>query len=108
MSNYDIKNDTNFIVEFDKNIYDIEDIKSAYDLLKNRCTILLSDSVHSIKAEIQCHNISSKKMLDEFLYTLSNQQIKSQLLKNNAKLRDLIVEQAFKPLKDLEERVNEL
>lgn len=47
-------------------------------------------------------------MLDRFLYVLSDQQIKSKLLKQNGKLRDLIVEHAFKPLENLEEKLDEI
>lgn len=107
MSEVEIK-DKDIFIKFDKNIYDLSDIKRTYDLLKDKCVVVLSDDKNCIKAQISCLNVEPKAILEKFLYTLSNQQIKSQLLKENGKLRDLIVEHAFKPLSNLEERANEL
>lgn len=61
-----------------------------------------------LKIDICPHSKTPKEILDKFLYILSDQQIKSKLLKENGKLRDLIVEHAFKPLQNLEEKLDEI
>lgn len=61
-----------------------------------------------LKIDICSHAKNPKETLDRFLYILSDQQIKSKLLKQNGKLRDLIVEHAFKPLENLEEKLDEI
>ena len=61
-----------------------------------------------LKIDICSHSKNPKEILDRFLYILSDQQIKSKLLKENGKLRDLIVEHAFKPLENLEEKLDEI
>lgn len=102
-----IVNDDTIIINFDKKFYEIGDIQNACNLVKDKCVSLVSENGDKIKLEIRSH-IDTKQMLDEFLYVLSNQQIKSRLLKENGKLRDLIVEHAFKPLKDLEDKRDEI
>ena len=61
-----------------------------------------------LKIDISPHDKKPKETLDRFLYILSDQQIKSRLLRQNGKLRDLIVEHAFKPLENLEEKLDEI
>ena len=102
-----IKSDGSIVIDFDKEIYELDEIKYAYNLLKDKCSMIISDNGDKIRVEIR-PNIESKEMFDTFLSVLSNQQIRSQLLKENGKIRDLIVEHAFKPLENLENKLDEI
>lgn len=104
-------NSQSITLELDSNFYDVDDIKSAYNLIKDECVMIIKkvgggDSL--LKIDICPHAKPPKEILDRFLYILSDQQIKSKLSKENGKLRDLIVEHAFKPLENLEEKLDEI
>ena len=102
-----IKSDGSIVIDFDKEIYELDEIKYTYNLLKDKCSMIISDNGDKIRVEIR-PNIEPKEMFNTFLSVLSNQQIRSQLLKENGKIRDLIVEHAFKPLENLENKLNEI
>lgn len=105
MDNFIIKNDV-LTIKLPISTYNIEEINLAYNEMSDRCTVFVDkdDELYSI-------TIRSKEKLDviylDFMYQLSEQQTRSILLKHNAKIRDLIVEQAFKPLSNIKEALND-
>ena len=105
MDNFIIKDDV-LTIKLPISTYNIEEINLAYNEMSDRCTVFVDkdDELYSI-------TIRSKEKLDviylDFMYQLSEQQTRSILLKHNAKIRDLIVEQAFKPLSSIKEALND-
>lgn len=90
------------LIKLQKDVYELDDVKLAYNAMSNECTALISVDDNFIQV-----NIVSQQHPDEvfkkFMYNLSEQETRSYLLKHNAKIRDLIVEHAFKPIENLEE-----
>ena len=93
---YDIVND-NIQILLDKNLYKLEDIINANNSIADKCSMKIDEND---KAYIV--NIVSKI----FFYKLSDFITRRNLLEENKNIRDLIVENAFKPIENLKDKLN--
>jgi His-Xaa-Ser system protein HxsD len=102
---YEIKDG---IIQFklSKKLYNMDDIMAAQHSISDRCTMILDED-----NKYYLINLTSTESPDSihqlFLYKLSDFVIRSNLLKENKHIRDLIVENAFKPIENLEEKLHE-
>ncbi|RAX54012.1 hypothetical protein CCY99_04835 [Helicobacter sp. 16-1353] len=110
MSNYKLESNK-ILIDLDADIYSTEDVILAHHRISNECILLLSTSNKMSNATLhivlECHD-KIDNIAKDFFYFLSQQQTKRILSKQNQKIRDLIVEQAFKPIADLQRVVDEL
>ncbi len=103
------KNNNTVEIVFHRETYDICDIQLAHHNISDKCMLLLDIKGDDLLVRLVCNDeLIINDISKEFLYLLSQYRVRRILANENRLIRDLIVEQAFKPIANLEERVNEL
>ena len=93
-------------ITFEKNAgYSLNDIQLACNDISDKCSAFISKTNDKILVTLETEN-APETLLKEFMYRLSEQQTRDILLKQNVKIRDLIVEHAFKPIASLKDRID--
>jgi His-Xaa-Ser system protein HxsD len=97
-----------------KRFYEKESVFTALYRFENRC-VMQMEPVGESHIEVRFKNKVDGNLSEEALVALSgefcneliDQQVRRDLEKRFGRLRELIVEHAFSPIKNLEERVSE-
>lgn len=97
-------------INLEESVYSSDDIFLAQSLISNDCVMKLEkpDNKFRIQLTLTNKNINAEDLVKRFLFHISEQHVRSILLKESGYVRDLIVEQAFKPIENLRSRINEL
>lgn len=99
-----------FSVKFSKKIYGSNEILKAHHHISD----LVMMNIRDTETDFQCDfkiistQYSQEEITEKFYYLLSREQIKRILADENKKIRDLIVQQAFKPIENLSQVIDEL
>lgn len=102
---YEIK-DKNIFLKFNKSLYNIEDIELAHNSISNKCSMVIDEDKEYYKINVLC-NDDAEDILKLFLYKISEYKTRNRLLNQSKYIRDLIVENAFKPIENLEDKIDE-
>jgi len=89
-------------------VYEREAIATTIYKLSNKCSALMEPSAEkSICVKISPFDgFDLKKLIDEFLVELADQQVRRDLNKQFGVIRELIVKQAFSPVANLKDVVD--
>ena len=101
------------LLKLSKRLYEKEAVFAALYRFENRC-VMQMEPIGEAHIEVLFKNKTGECLSDETLSTLADefcnelidQQVRRDLEKRFGKLRELIVEHAFSPIKNLEERVS--
>jgi len=107
--NYTVKDKTINVV-LSEDVYSVNDIFLAQSFLSDKCVMDVNQNNQNIEIELNVKNndVDVEALVKDFYFYLSEQKVRNVLLEENGKIRDLIVEQAFKPIANLKDRVDEL
>lgn len=100
-------------IRLNSTIYGKEAILAANYALSNLCSSRIESDIDGyfdviIEPLVENNNIDLAEVKQRFINELTDQQLRLDLDKKNAPLRDLIVKQAFSPLKNLQTEVEKL
>lgn len=101
---YDIVND-NIQILLDKNLYKLEDIINANNSIADKCSMKIDENDKAYIVNI-VSDIVPEEITKIFFYKLSDFITRRNLLEENKYIRDLIVENAFKPIENLKDKLN--
>lgn len=99
-----------FLINFSKKIYSLSEILKAHHYISDLAMMNVQDE----ESDFQCNfkivstQYNQEEIMQKFYYLLSREQIKRILAEENKKIRELIVQQAFKPIENLSQVVDEL
>ena len=98
-------------IKLDSQLYNAVDLQNVEYQLSSKSILKfsLSSDKSTFLIILQANSNSNiNELVSEFFYCLAEQQVRSNLQKENSKIRELIVEQAFSPIANLEDRTSEL
>lgn len=102
--------ESKFSIKFSKKIYSSNEILKAHHHISD----LVMMNIRDTKDDFQCDfkiistQYNQEEITQKFHYLLSREQVKRILAEENRKIRDLIVQQAFKPIENLSQVIDEL
>ena len=85
---------------FEYGIYTEEIILKAHHHMSDKCTIKITpiDNQDAVGILLKSSELSAEELEKQFKYYLSQEKIKSMLYNENHRIKELIVEHAFKPV----------
>lgn len=103
-------NKKTFTIELDKKIYGLDEIIKAHHYISDLAMMNIQEhgDFFHCKFEITAINSDIDNFIKKFYYQLSREQVKKMFAKENKNIRDLIVQQAFKPIANLMQAIDEL